>query len=328
MNAAGVRVRDLELTPQQVRNIPTLGRRVIPREEFLEDVRAATAAGRGYAAGRIGMSQKHWMFYPILKSRNAGNPKIYKVFEQRLKFHGLQQEGVFPADVEFYLRYNEFYVEQVRQLDCVGLYLNDWDMPFEKAIVEFYGLHNKFIHYVDLHPDRAIPADDANCYLPAFRDKKILIVCPFAGVLAARAQQDIFQAVWSKLGKRWFFPHSVRALDIPYGFAGTTHAQYATALDLYEDMVSEIDRREFDVALIGAGGLAIPLAAHVKRQNKIALDLGGHLQMVFGVLGKKWKRLDDWRAAYYNDAWMDMPAQYRPVETDVCFDDNEPGGYW
>lgn len=321
-------VRDLELTEPQRHNIETLGRPVISRAEFLQDVRGAARERRGYAAGRFGMSQKHWMFYPILKARGAANPKLYKVFEKRLAFHGLQQEGIFPADPAFYLRYNEFYIEQARQLDVIGLYLNDWDMPFEKPILDFFDLRNKFIHYVDLHPDRANPADDANCYLPAFRDLNLLIVCPFASLLAERARQDVFEGVWSKTGKRWFFPRRVEALDIPYGFARATHARYPTAFEMLDDITAEIDRRDFDAALIGAGGLAIPIAAHIKRKHKLALDLGGHLQMLFGVLGNKWKRLDDWREVYYNDWWIVMPARYRPVEPDVCFEGGEPGAFW
>ena len=50
--------------------------------------------------------------------------------------------------------------------------------------------------------------------------------------------------------------------------------------------------------------------------------------MLFGVLGKKWKKLDDWRAVYYNDHWIDMPSQYRPQEREVCFEDDEPGAFW
>lgn len=318
-------VRDLELTPAQQHNAQTLGRRVIPRAEFLQDIRAAINEARGYACGRLGMSQKQWMYHPILRARN---PQVARVFEPRLFQHGLKHEGIFPADAEFYLQFNEFYVAQVRALDAVGLYLNDWDMPFEKALVDLYNLQNKFMHYVDLHPDRANPARDENCYLPAFRDKKILIVCPFARVLAERATRDIFENVWAKIGKRWFLPAQVDAFEIPYGFAATTHTRYANALEMYAEIVSEIERRDFDVALIGAGGLAIPIAAHIKRMNKIALDLGGHLQIVFGVLGSKWKRLEDWRAVYFNDAWIDMPARYRPQETDVCPEDGVPLAFW
>jgi hypothetical protein len=319
---------DLRLTARQLTNSRSLGRPLIAKAEFLADLRAALAAGRGYAAGRIGMSQKHWLYYPILLDRQAALPKVYRLFERRLCQHGLQNEGIFPADPAFYLRFNDFYLEHLRNLDCLGLYLQDWDLPLEKSIVEFYGLTNKLIHYVDLQPDRQSPSDESACYLPDLRGRKVLLICPFASLLAERANRTTFEAVWARIGKRWFEPGSVEALEIPYGFAATTQARYATALELFDELADQIQALDFEVALIGAGGLAVPLASFVKSLGRVGLDVGGHLQMVFGVLGQKWRDLADWQAAYYNPAWIDMPARYRPEESDVCLENGVPGAYW
>jgi hypothetical protein len=274
------------------------------------------------------MSQKHWMYYPLLRSRGAANPKVYRLFERRLIQHGLKHEGVFPADPAFYLRFNDWYAESVRRLDCVGLYLNTWDTALEEPIVEFYRPGGKLAHYVALHPDRDVPARDETCYLPAFAGKSVLIVCPFAGILAERATRSTFEGVWSKIGKRWFEPAEVAPLEIPYGFAASAHARYPTVLEMHEEVADEMARRSFDVALIGAGGLGVPLAVHAKDLGRVGLDLGGHLQILFGVLGRKWRGLDEWREAYFNDDWIDMPDRYRPVETDVCPEGGEPLAFW
>jgi len=175
---------------------------------------------------------------------------------------------------------------------------------------------------------RPVRGDEPDCYLPEFRDRKILLISPFASLLQSRATETIFEGVWSKLGKRWFHPKRVEALDIPYGFAAETHARYPTAFELFDDIVSQIEGRDFDVALIGAGGLAIPIASHIKNMGKLGLDMGGHLQIIFGVIGKKWRGLEDWRAAYFNGWWIDMPAAYKPKEDDVCPENGEPGAFW
>ena len=54
-------------------------------------------------------------------------------------------------------------------------------------------------------------------------------------------------------------------------------------------MKDEIDRREYDVCLIGCGAYGFPLAAHVKRRGKQAVHLGGALQLLFGIRGKRWE---------------------------------------
>ncbi len=320
------RIDDLILTPEQQANMDRMGRPLIRKEEFVRDVKDAVEQGYGYAAGRFGMSQKHWMYYRILVDRRMANPKVLRLFEKRLCFHGQTQEGVFPADPEFYLRYNDFYMEHVRNLDCIGLYLNDWDVAMEKPIVDFYQLQNKLIYYAEQQPDRAVDGKGC-CYLPYFRGKKILIVCPFAGLLKDRATREVFEGVWSKIGKAWFYPHEVTALEIPYGFSKATQQRYGTVFDLYEEIIAEVEQRDFDVVLIGAGGLAIPIASHIKNRGKVGLDMGGHLQIVFGVIGQKWRNIPRWRQDYYNEWWIDMPASYKPEE-DACFEHGRPGAFW
>jgi hypothetical protein len=54
-------------------------------------------------------------------------------------------------------------------------------------------------------------------------------------------------------------------------------------------MEDEIDKHEYDVCLIGCGAYGMPLAAHVKRQGKKAVHLGGVLQLLFGIKGNRWE---------------------------------------
>src|SRR5207245_3927854 len=129
------------------------------------------------------------------------------------------------------------------------------------------------------------PGTPDDCYLPHFENSRVLLVCPFATVLRDRATKEIFEGVWSKSSRRrWFYPKSVEALEFPYGFSKETHERFPTAIHLFNYIVGLVEAREFDVALIGAGGLAIPLASHVKNMGKVGMDLGGHLQTICVVI--------------------------------------------
>jgi hypothetical protein len=46
---------------------------------------------------------------------------------------------------------------------------------------------------------------------------------------------------------------------------------------------------------------------------------------IFGVVGKRWRDWIDMKENYFNDYSIDMPAQYKPKETDVC--DMPDAGY-
>jgi len=284
------------------------------RSEFVADVRRAVENRMPYAAGKIGISEKQWMYYPIFLGKES-DPRKIVAYEASLRFHALKQSGLFPADTCFYHDFTRDYVDYVRELDCLGVF-NDSPV-IEPEIIHSYQLTSKLTHFRNQEPDRSSPDNPASCYLPAFQDKRILIVCPFAELLRSRATRETFEAVWAKTGKRWFHPSAVEAIEFPYGFSQETQNQYATSLDLLEAIKAEISSHDFDVALIAAGGLGIPLAAFVKSIGKVGLSLGGHLQVLFGVLGARWKSSPEWQERYINAAWIDMPAKYRPNAGDT-----------
>ena len=182
----------------------------------------------------------------------------------------------------------------------------------------------RLTYSLDAEPDRSIPDRPEHCFLPALQGRRVLIVCPFAQLLAERAERATFEAVWARTGKRWLEPATVDALEFPYGFEPETERVFGNIDALLQHICDRIDARDFDVALIGAAGLAMPVAAHVKRRGRVAIDLGGHLQVLFGVKGKRWRNDPEWAERYFNDAWIEMPKRYRPTRADVC----DCGAYW
>jgi hypothetical protein len=50
----------------------------------------------------------------------------------------------------------------------------------------------------------------------------------------------------------------------------------------------------------------------VKARGKAAIALGGHLQVLFGVGGRRWWERPDWQRDYINDAWIEVPDRYKP----------------
>jgi hypothetical protein len=294
----------------------------LTKHELLAGLQDAFDRGVGYAAGRLSYSHVFRLSYRVAAERLRRPDLFLRDGIARLHFESLNQLGIYPAELGFYPRFDAFWIEHLRALDCVGLY-RDRLAP-SRRILTHYRVPGPPIDFHDLEPDRSTPSRDGDCYLPLFRDRRVLLICPFAGLLRNRAAPEIFEAVWAKTGKRWFEPRDVQALEFPYGFARTTQRQYPTVLDLFEAIRHELEARRFDVALIAAAGLAVPIAAHVKRLGKVAIDVGGHLQVVFGILGRRWRRWSDWQERYVTEAWIDMPERYRPEETGVCDD----GAYW
>lgn len=296
-----------------------LGSRILSRKNFIEDIKTAIRNKAGYAAARIGISEQFWMYYPIVLNKEKNKTKI-RVFEKHLRFHGYLQSGIYPAEPEFFLEYNKFFLDQIKLIDCLGMILDPFLGP---EIIRFHHIDNRLIYFKDMIPDRSTPSCLINDYLQYFKDKKILIVCPFAHFLKQRARKEIFEKVWFKIYKKWFYPKSVDSVEFPYGFSKQTHEIYDSSLELFQFIENQIKEKDFDVALIGAAGLAIPIAASVKKLGKIAVSLGGDLQVLFGVMGQRWRHKTRWQRDYFNQWWVDLPSRYRPDESDAC-----NGDYW
>jgi hypothetical protein len=310
------------------------GHSAMTKREFVTDLSLAIERRLPYAAGKLGRTTQYMLRYDIVLEMERDKEKIKK-FESGLEYQCLSQQGIFPADNAFYRKYNSFYLDHMRNLDCLGICY----YPGELELLRHYRIKNKLIGYPCQEPfltlghrphyfkrdDLLLSNQEGNGYLKHFQGKKILLICPFANFLKARANKQTFEAAWSKTGIKWFYPESVDALEFPYGFAADTRKRFETVLDLYASITKEIDGREFDIALIAAAGLAIPLASYIKKnRGKVVLDLGGILQVVFGVNGKRWLKWPSWREAYFNEHWVRVPDQYRPNETNVC----DSGAYW
>ena len=75
---------------------------------------------------------------------------------------------------------------------------------------------------------------------------------------------------------------SVSDCEVPYN-------DWFEALNTMEKDINEID---FDICLLGCGAYGLPLAASIKRNGKKAFHIGGGLQLLFGIKGKRWDRDD------------------------------------
>lgn len=283
---------------------------LLPREHFLSAVREACEQRTGFAAAKLGETDIAWLQYPIVL-RHERDQRRLTAFELVLAYRSLRAAGVFPAEPGFCSRWCDEYVEQLRKLDSIGVYRRAAEKS--RALLRYHGVDgSRAIEYHDQQPDRSSPSAPSRCYLDHFAGRDLLLICPFAQFLAERATKTTFERVWAKTGKRWFAPRSVQAVELPYGFAAATQARYETSFDLLAEIQRDLARRDFDVALIAAGGLTIPLATFVKEQRRVAITLGGHLEILFGVLGARWRDNPRWRERYFNDAWVELPQRYHP----------------
>jgi len=296
------------------------GHDLTDRSTFIAAIRSAVINSVPFAVGR-NRDGRHWMGYQLaLQAGATGLP--LKAYEAALKFHCLKQNGIYPTTTDYILQFNNDYIQSLNALDFYALKA----VGTEAAMMKAYRIPARLIDCDDLHPDRSQKASSPeNCYLGSLAGKRVLIVSPIANLLADRSTQSVFEGVWEKIGKPWFFPKEVIPIEIPFAMAASTRERFPSVLDLCDSIMEGVEKTCFDVALIGASGLGIPLAARIKKLDKVAISIGSDLQVLLGVIGRRWRERKSWHQRYFNERWIDVPQRYHIPEKDEMV---EGGAYW
>lgn len=230
--------------------------------------------------------------------------------KRRTYFNIQYASGFFPVTHKNLKGFYEMYNEDVRELDLLvswrieELLFRRWlkgkDYVRKTTLDKFY-LHE--------HP-----------WTYALKGKKILVVHPFAETIVDQysyKREKLFEnkEVLPEFEKL----ETVKAVQ---SVAGNV-VGYDSWFDALDWMKNEIERKDFDIALLGCGAYAMPLAAHIKRMGKKAIHMGGILQFLFGIKGKRY--IDNPETAkYINECFVSPSDSDRPKLAERV----EGGCYW
>lgn len=223
-----------------------------------------------------------------------------------------EQSGVFPKTEELFHRFAELYLERLRSLDGSAV----WQNVGEGRILRKYAPSAQWLSIQGLEPYLF-----SQPWSQALAGKRILVIHPFAESI--RSQFSRRDLVWRDMPN--VLPEcEIEVIRAPYGFSKTDFADWFDMLQWLETEVDKAFAREpFQVALIGCGAAGIPLAAKVKAMGGIGIHLGGPLQLLFGIRGRRWEKLPGFDRIF-NESWIRPASEETPETANVV--DN--GGYW
>jgi hypothetical protein len=183
---------------------------------------------------------------------------------------------------------------------------------------------NELIFETELSNAVKVPLGDlepyfhANPWSTVLEQKKVLVIHPFEESI--REQYKKRELLFND--KRVLPEFDLQIIKAVQSIAGNPTG-FTSWFDALEYMKGEIDKRDFDIAIIGCGAYGFPLAAYVKSIGKKAVHLGGATQMLFGIKGKSWQE-DDNFINYINLHWVNSTESEKPVN----YKSVEGGRYW
>mgnify|MGYP000884135964 CR=1 FL=1 len=224
-----------------------------------------------------------------------------------LKRRMFYNAGFFHKDNESFEHFTDLMIEDMKQIDV----LLSW--RHEELRVRKY-----FQNAVAIPLGVVEPFQFENPWSSALEGKKVLVVHPFEDSI--RTQYGKRKLLFKNPSVLPDFELKiVKAVQSAAG-ASPGFSSWFEALDY---MKREIDKHDYDIALIGAGAYGFPLAAHVKRSGKKAFHVGGALQLLFGIRGSRWDNIPKYHDIF-NEHWIRPSAVETPPKSNLV----ENSTYW
>ena len=159
-------------------------------------------------------------------------------------------------------------------------------------------------------------------YYTNILNKKVLIVSNFTQSM--KKQLEKYKEIFPEYNiniKNFVFYNSYQTI-----LGNTPHDNW---YETYKVMQQDISQLEFDYVFLGCGSYGLPLSNFIhKKMNKSVFYIGATIQLLFGIIGKRWmdrlKNPKYWMNKYYNDKWIhpdksEIPNNFKNVEN---------GCYW
>lgn len=226
--------------------------------------------------------------------------------------------GVFPTDEGSLIRFSQQYIKDIQQIDILGSWLYQ-----ERNLDPFISPTIKKVNLIDIDPYWSNQP-----WSRVLEEKKVLVVHPFAKSIISqyKKREHLFE-------NQCILPEfsSLEVIPAVQSIAGEK-TQFSDWFEALDYMKNEIDKKVYDICIIGCGAYGLPLAAHVKRSGKKAVHMGGSTQLLFGIMGDRWANwspsIHDGQTVDYagleNEYWIRPLKEETPSQSSLV----EGGCYW
>ena len=216
--------------------------------------------------------------------------------------------GFFSSNPKMLNRFGELMVDCMPQVDMLGSWRN------EEADVMKYMPKATRVPLYTLEPYYF-----NNPWTPALEGKRVLVIHPFEDTI--RKQHAQYDKLFAD--KRMSPKYELLTIKAVQSIAGNKPAEFDDWFEALAWMKSEIDKRDFDIAIIGCGAYGFPLAAYVKSIGKKAVHLGGAVANLYGIKSRGVMETEA-LAKFINENWVYPSETEKPKNFQLV----ENGLYW
>lgn len=287
-------------------------RRMLDNETASSRLAELIDSGQPLAAGRIGLFEM-----AAMRMYEFGIKKKYPLVMDNI----YNCAGFFPNDTGLGDQFLLIMKESLKEMDMLA--------PFHQFCEDYFINHYTKRDIIISKSEGLFEICQLeNVWTKALKGKRVLVISPFTETIRQQYEKREFlfsgKEILPEFGELLTYKSLMTIGDMK-------DDRFATWFEALEYMKHEILLMNFDIALLGCGAYGFPLAAEIRKAGKQAVHMGGVLQILFGIMGKRWDgtrtggalHIREDIAKYYNEYWT-YPMEERPKEASKV----EYGPYW
>lgn len=262
-----------------------------------------------------GLSKADPLMICRIGANEAFTMRTFEFDHNKNKKKALQQlcncAGFFPEEEKYAYQFLETMKKAYQEVDICGVL----ECPFDDYFIHKYMRRNckiTLLHCLE-------PFLLAEPWTMKLQNKKVLVIHPFEQSIRKQyAKREMLFSTPNLLPE--FELLTLKAVQTAAGEKDERFTTWFEALEYLRDEAYKID---FDIALIGCGSYGLPLAAEIKKMGKQAIHLGGGLQILFGIKGRRWDE-NPMINQFYNEHWIYPDESETPKASSLV----ENSCYW
>jgi hypothetical protein len=231
--------------------------------------------------------------------------------------------GVFPCSNTSLV--SKWCSESIQATEEADILATGWYIPLkeiEQVAIKQWNSHAIQVPLRSLEPYYVEPENQWTRFLFG---QRVSVVSSFTNT--ASKQVNKIKDIWGSLG--------VLPEDVDWKWVQTGHPpsiangsnewspNVQDSLEAIDYVVSEVIKQESRFALIGCGGIGMPIARRLKDRGVIAIVLGGAIQVLFGIKGSRWAK-HSVISKFWNEHWVSPSMEETPRRAKNI----EGGCYW
>ena len=253
----------------------------------------------------IGVKSNHRSILNFIRGKSAPwwwNKNILRNFKV--------WSGFFPIDTLLVEKYCKLVLSDVPEVNILGTWKADENL-----------CEDELQNTVKIDFEYLEPFFSNNPWTKALEGKKVLVIHPFQNSIESQYKKHKLLFKNNLLPK--FELKTIKAVQT----VANEKSEFENWFEALDFMKNQMNKIDYDIALIGCGAYGFNLAAHAKRMGKKGFHLGGVLQMLFGITGRRWENPNQFNGMYlklFNEHWVrplneERPKQAHLIENNVSY---------